>query len=479
MFGLNVNKPTLSRLALIILIGFFLLSHFYFALMYETPGSDTYIYGTYALAWRQSLSNNQTVYEINEKPIEYPPLSVLWMSLPVIFINQPTFVSSEILAHNPALVDWHSIFKFFYWLFDVFIFLIILWFFIKPHKFLKIDSPNLILFIILGLLLLNFLYDRLDFYLAGLIFLSLVALISHTTYWLSFFLLAIAINFKLIPIFLAPIFLIGSLPLSYLKNFSNNFFHYQWWLALFKRGLILIILTAVIFLPFYLYDPNHALDFFAYHQNRGLQLESFFSSLLLIGAWFKVPMHVYHDFGAYNLQAPGANFLAQFSFALICFLVLGLAVWLLFAFKKIATNSNSFSFGAAHNLAQFQPQIFLKLVIIVLLVVMIFSKVLSPQYLLWLVPLAPLLSVKNKNNILAIIFFIFSLFLTNLIYPYLYSYFIHDQILLASGITIWGVPATSAIIVLLARNILLIITTLILVKNIVSDLKNINNFSSQ
>jgi len=400
------------------------------------------------------------------------------MSLPAVFINQPTFVASEFLAQNPSLVDWHSIFKFWYWLFDVFIFLIVLLLFKKPHKFLKIEPPNLILFIIFGLLLLNFLYDRLDFWLAGLIFLAFIALISRQTYWLSFFLLAIAINFKLIPIFLAPIFLIGSLPLEYFKNFSANFFDQKIWLALFKRGLVLVILTAVIFLPFYFYDSNHVFDFFTYHQSRGLQLESFFSSLLLIGSWFNVPLHIYHDFGAYNLQAPGVSFLAKISLPLICFLVLVLAWRFLLSFKKIFSKINVFSFGKAHHLAQFQPQIFLKLVIVVLLVVMIFSKVLSPQYLLWLVPLYPFLAVKNKDNVLALIFFIFSLFLTNLIYPYLYSYFIHGQILLASGVTIWSSPTTTAIIVLLARNILLIITALFLIKSISKDIKNINHLAN-
>lgn len=463
MFNLNNLKTeqSFSKLALIIIVGFFLLSRFFVAEIYEAMGSDTYLYADRALMFRTAIQEHKTVYELSPITIEHPPLAVLWMAAPMILVHAPG--TSETLV-NPARVSWLSMFKFWYYLFDVFIFLILLYLFLKPTKFLKVQSSGLILYLIMGLLLLNFIYDRMDLWQGGLIFLAFILLLSRRSWRWSFFILALAINFKLIPILLVPLFILGSLPVLSGQYFSlKNFFHQKFVWPLIKRALFLLMIGVLIFLPFYLWGGLPTFDFFYYHLDRGLQLESFFSSLILVAAWFGLPAHVTHSFGSFNLASNVSDWLARFSgVAVVIFIIFIIYFFWRLLRKYFLSHTQTKASSPATNLAQLQPKIFLNLLIATLIGSMIFAKVLSPQYLLWVLPFFALLDFNFKKNAWAAILFVLACSLTNLIYPYLSPYFIHYQTLLASGVVVWGVPSVGAVAVLLIRNFLLIATAVML-----------------
>ncbi|MGX5852768.1 hypothetical protein ACWKW6_03960 [Dyadobacter jiangsuensis] len=157
-----------------------------------------------------------------------------------------------------------------------------------------------------------------------------------------------------------------------------------------------------------------ALDFMHYHLLRGIQIESLAGGiLLLLEQTGLVELDVAHSFGAMHLVTPLSgpvlqciNIMTPLSFVLM-------ASFLAWAFYKTASTSGSITFRQLNAAAAAQILLFILL-----------NKVLSPQYLIWLLPLVPFCRFR------ASLIFAVTLMLTILIFPGHYYSLISKQLLM-------------------------------------------------
>jgi hypothetical protein len=223
-----------------------------------------------------------------------------------------------------------------------------------------------------GVLLFPLLYDRMDLLLGVLLLAALAARWRKLPDWVPLALLAVAINFKLTPLVLVPVFVLGGS-----------------WKDAARRTMILGAITIGIFLPFFLRDGMATLGFLQYHAARGLQIEAIWSTIPdALAALFRVPVQVGTRFGAWEVQSSITGALLVMS-SISMVLVLPASVWL--ALRE-------------------RPPL-----VLLLLIGILASKVFSPQYLLWIVPLIVLWEGPRRNWIWA--GFLLICALTTLCYP--------------------------------------------------------------
>jgi hypothetical protein len=458
-----VLQSVAQKRKVVLITAIFLTTRIFLACWYETPGTDLDRYGLYALKYRAALRNSSTIYNYHKETIEYPPLAIAWMSLPIFFVG-----GNETLDGftREAYFSWKSLFKKFYFIFDVSVFVVLLLLVIKRLKFLESDSLGLAIYLISGLFLLNFLYDRLDLFLGGIIFFAYILMLSRLHWTFALSTLAVGINFKLIPILLVPIFLIGSLPAQYCKRPYKDLLRKDFLRDILLRTIFIVTVTVLIFLPFYLWGGRATLDFLSYHGDRGLEIGSTYSNMLMLLNYFGLPAYVTHGYGGYNLESPWAPFFATISSGLIAVSTLWILIILIKSLKRFSLQYpiKGSAKDKQLNLARNMPETFLCITIATLLISMATSKVLSPQYLFWVVPLFGLLPFQNKEFKISGLLFLGACLLTTLIFPYLfYSDFVHDIVRFPDGSVSWAAPTVLATVILFARNILLIATISMLV----------------
>lgn len=237
---------------------------------------------------------------------------------------------------------------------------------------------------------------RYDLAVACLVLLVVVGLIRGNTK-IAWVILALAVMAKIYAVVLVPLFLIWH------------------WRRGEKRELVRggvafgVTLLAVSIVPLII-SAGGFIDSFLYHADRPLQIESLYASALLAGeqlGWVSVDMK--YSFGSVNLVSPVADFFASYYWV---FVGVGLALvyWLFDRFlKKTASMKNKDGEGdnaEALGLVAFTAA--------AITVFMIFNKVLSPQFIIWLYPLIPLLW---RGNPLSWILFVAIGFMTAYVYP--------------------------------------------------------------
>jgi len=190
---------------------------------------------------------------------------------------------------------------------------------------------------------------------------------------------------------------------------------------------VLFAAAAVLpFLPWLIIAPRGIWHIFAYHLDRPLQIESVLGTPLFIAhglghLWIDIAT----DYGSQSIAASGATTMVRLSSPLT-FLAL-LAVYGLVVRRRAHLRA------APHDL----PLV----VLAVILAFLAFGKVLSPQFLIWILPVAALVLIEDPlTGGLALA----TVFLTQVEFPRLYW----DLVYLRGPA--WGVVA--------ARNVLLLIT---------------------
>ncbi len=134
------------------------------------------------------------------------------------------------------------------------------------------------------------------------------------------------------------------------------------------------------FLPYLVTAPAGVWHVFQYHLERPLQIESVLGTPMLLGkalgAWW---VEVGHSHGSHQLVSSGAGFAAGMSGALT-------AIALVAAYLVLYR-------GRAHLRAA--PDALPLAVLTLLLALMTFGKVLSPQYFIWILPALSLVAVRE------------------------------------------------------------------------------------
>jgi uncharacterized membrane protein len=154
--------------------------------------------------------------------------------------------------------------------------------------------------------------------------------------------------------------------------------------------------AAAWFLPFVALSPAGVGHAFHTQLARPLQLESFAGSVLIAAHHIAgTTLHSTSSFGSQNLTGPGTH-AAAIATTVVGALAL-VAVWVLFA--RGAATDERFVTHAAGAVAVF----------------IAFGKVFSPQFLIWLIPLVPL--VRGRRGYVAVPLFGAALVLTQLWFP--------------------------------------------------------------
>jgi hypothetical protein len=163
-------------------------------------------------------------------------------------------------------------------------------------------------------------------------------------------------------------------------------------------GLALVVVVA-IFAPFVVLSPSGVWHSLSVQLRRPLQVESLGSALLLVGHHvFGVAVTGETNFGSQNLVGPAADWLARASAVFQA----GVLVWIWAAFARGKGDAEALVRSSAA----------------VLCVFIAFGKVLSPQFLIWLIPVVPL--VRGRRGLGAGALLAVALVLTQIWFPFRY-----------------------------------------------------------
>ena len=223
---------------------------------------------------------------------------------------------------------------------------------------------------------------RFDFWPAALVSLAVAALLWERLF-LAALALGVAIAAKLWPAVLAPLALIWIWRTRGMREAV------AW-------AVSLVAVDAVCFVPFAIVSPAGLWASFHTHLARPLELESLGSALLIAAHHlFGTNLTVVTTYGSQNPSGSGVHLLGAVT--TVADVVGVIAVWLLFA-RGPATPERLVVHAAA-----------------VVAVLLAFAKVFSPQFLIWLIPLVPL--VRGRRGVLAAGLLVAALVLTQAWFP--------------------------------------------------------------
>jgi hypothetical protein len=362
-----------------------------FNTVYPIHHASTALYLEYA----SQIWNGHLPYQ--DFPLEYPPFSLIFFLLPRLF-------ASSLSAYAGAFEIEVLIFD-------------LLGMFILYRVACKWDMTPWKLLTVYSVAILSIgpiFVESYDVFPAILTLLSMFFFYGNKHRWAWIF-LALGFMTKLYPVLIAPV---------YVFLYMRDHCYKRIWqgIAIFT-GVCLIIL-----LPFLFTVPGSLEQLATTHGTRPLQVETTYSSfLLIIGKLTNINPEIVYSYGSKNIINPPADTLAALSW-LVTILLLLAAYWLIY--RSIKANTTLLP----------QIGIYSLLVICILL---ISSKVLSPQFLVWLMPFFPLVSGKKGVWLTAILVGIGAL--TYYIYPVHYGGFENNE--------------SAVVFVLFIRNLLIIVLT--------------------
>ena len=316
---------------------------------------DIDLYRRYALAFWSGF------HPLTSLPVEYPPLSIVAFTLTVL----------------PPLNDYVTVFA--TWLLVIFM--------AAYAAFKRLESPRaaevFAVYCVLGGF--NTLLGRFDL---------LPALLTLGAYWagrsrrfdLAYLLLAAGTLIKLYPLLLLP-----ALMLEQRRALGSQ----RLWEAPpqpFLKGLAVFGgLVAAGFALAWAVNPDGWLSPFTYNTQRPIQVESLPATLLWVGTWAGVPAWPDLSFHSFNLVGPLEGSLSALS-------TLGLVFGCAWVYWRQLTGH--LSYGRA--------------LLAVVLVIICTSRIFSPQYLIWALPLVAALEGDHDPVWLVICA------LTTVIFPFAY-----------------------------------------------------------
>ncbi|HEY2827846.1 MAG TPA: hypothetical protein VGJ04_09625 [Pirellulales bacterium] len=332
-------------------------------------------------------------------PVEYPPLAWWIIYTPRFLNSQHITQTSEI---QPALRAYAVIFRGF--MFSCDLASAVLLTLIVRRRNPELLGWAMLTYTICTAILAHLLYDRLD--------IALLALMMGWGYcWLrakensspafvwstaAYAVLGLSISFKLIPIICVPFLVLSD-------------WRTQQKVKRLSAGMVALVLT--IGLPFliqYAISGPGVFAFLKYHGERGIQIESLYSTLMMIGSLFGRPVFVVESHSAFDLEGSLAKLMTALSNVLMYGFLAGTWLWAFF-------RRSAYGHEDAYRAACF-----------VMVGALICSKVLSPQYFIWAIPLALLLAVDTLPArsatpwLLAALLIIFA-GLTTWLFPYHYT----------------------------------------------------------
>ena len=383
----------------------------------ECVGSDVWLY--YATAAKQFAAVVRGENFFERWDFEYPPLAFVLLDLPsrisgLLWPTEPISLAAYAFAFRALMFGCDAL---------IFVLLARL-----PGGGRAVWRRALV-YQALTLLLAPVLYDRFDLAMTAPLAAALVASVHPRGHRYAPWLLTLATHVKLIPALVAPWILLNSPSGERVTNART-----PWRNA---RGATLAYLCGTLALAsgFWLLWGNGAFRFLGYHADRGLQIESAWASVI---AWMRVargaalPIEV--QFGAWQLQDAAA--VASAATLVLLGVLVVLAAWRL---RDLGAPTDHDEGNRAA----------LKLTV-ALLAILLSSKVLSPQFLIWLCPfLAWIAALPRTNAIIALSLVCAAL--TTLIFPVTYTIWV-----VAEHVETRGVLTLTGLLLITLRNLLLL-----------------------
>ncbi|HTQ38200.1 MAG TPA: hypothetical protein VMJ32_04195 [Pirellulales bacterium] len=180
----------------------------------------------------------------------------------------------------------------------------------------------------------------------------------------AYAMLGLGISYKLIPIVCIPILIVAD---------------WRTPRRSVRIPLGLLALTATVGLPFliqFAISGGGVFNLLKYHGERGIQIESLYSTFMMLAALLGGHVFVELTHGAFNLTGSLSGFMYVLSSVALAVFLFGLCLWVFFQPTQC---SRVAGYRAA---------------CLALVGCVILSKVLSPQYFVWAMPMALLLTVE-------------------------------------------------------------------------------------
>jgi hypothetical protein len=440
------------------------------ALELREEDNDVTIYARYASEWLAAAHHGVSFYDLHQHlaeeklarmapewaaehrdstTIEYPPLAVAvmaWVALPVHDPFGGEYIGTTLpvayaRAFTVVLVGC-----------DLAVLLLVAG---LVRRLYPAGSPwetgeRCLAYVVCSWPLAGLLYTRLDLPLALLILASLALLVSRRPWWMAVLVLALGIHLKLMPVVLAPLWIVAALPADALRGPWRSLAR-----LLAGRAAVLGGFVAAILVVFYVRLGPRSLDFLAYHRERGLEIGSTWTSLLLLLRPFGFDVETYFGHGSYNVRAPLAPMLA--AAATLTTAALLLAGWALF-FAAARRSGPNVPADAGATVAQTRPRLLAAFTLLLLLFSVVANKVFSPQYLLWIVPLVPLVDGSPWVRRALFAAMLLVAFETRCIYP---VFFFTDIVVRSREdvLPVIGNPTAFGTCLLVARNVTFVALT--------------------
>lgn len=236
---------------------------------------------------------------------------------------------------------------------------------------------------------------RFDMAAAFVILASLACFITDR-YLGAWLLLGVGIMTKVVPVLIAPLYLI----VHYRRRQQAE---------LWMGPLAMLLAAIIISIPFLITAPAGLANSFLYHWERPLQLESTWSSPLLLATRFSnYQVQILNSYGSHNVYSSLSNTLSTIS-GPMTIVLLSVGYWV-FCRREYSRGPAIGPSWDSSRLIRFAA---------VAVATFIFAgKVFSPQFLIWLIPLLPL--VKGADRRLLFGVFTTVLLLTQWEFPYKY-----------------------------------------------------------
>ena len=431
------KTPGGSRAIVAVAVLLIVVSHAAFLTIISPVNSDLYVYRRYAAAVARGIADGTSFSVADDENIrdaarrdgvqapaadafliEYPPLAVMWMAAAAVGMDLDT---------APGRVDEYEVrYRTATFVLELLLLLVLLrW----AAPSLIVSSPGKRLSLsrigvygVSALILGNLLFDRLDLVVGALLLLGVVFLVRG--WWVaSFAVLAVAINFKASPVALAPLWVLASIPLPLFMGLRAHPAPFLRAVAI--RSVALVGLAFVVFLPFLIIEGSRAFDFLRLRALQGVHIESVPGTILLVLHEVGLPLRVAFEYGTFEVQTPLSPGLASASPLLLLIAAVAIAV----LYVRAATgldNDTSTRVGAPaaipfrdRALAAVHPPLFLTATVATIMVTLATSKLLSPQYLLWVLPLVPLMDIGSARTRAFQVWFVIMCLVTTAIFPYL------------------------------------------------------------
>ncbi|HKF94120.1 MAG TPA: glycosyltransferase family 87 protein, partial [Gammaproteobacteria bacterium] len=332
-----------------------------------------------SLYYNDSRNVLQGLVPYRDFAIEYPPLALLPFTLPhLAALQQPLRFSDYIQAFLIENV-----------LFSTLIALALGWM-TEQRAIVRPPALTLALYTLFVALSAPLLPWRYDLFPALLTMLAFVSVLRGRPAWAGFW-GGLGIAAKLYPVVLLPIF-----GLYYLAGRQ-----YRGFLRMLLGSALAVLLVLLPFLLAFT-TPAQLFSFLSYHSLRGLQIESLPAGAIVLAHTLGLtPAKLEFNYGALHLDSPWASAaLAWLPYLfVVVFSVVAVSAWGRFREECAAADNRR---ASAETLAAY--------IFAALLAFIATNKVFSPQYIIWLLPFAPLLRPPQALIFLAIVAMTITLF---------------------------------------------------------------------